>query len=153
MFRITRAIRFNSVLLFGNLENSNIVSRANARLSNNLGVKRTPVGQQTLGVSAEAGYEILHLIEPTAKQKIYPFLRYDFYDTMYAVEGNVVDKPRWERNALTEGINWFVTNEIVFKAHYQSRRLGSDNFDPATLVYTGKKQRENTFSLGIGFEF
>lgn len=146
-------LRFNSILLFGNLENSDVVSRANAKLSNNLGVKRTPVGQQALGFSAEAGYNLMPFIKSQTAQKLYPFVRYDYYDTMYSTEGNVVDKPRWERSGITEGINWFVTDEVVLKAHYQVRTLGSENFDPATLVYTGEHQKEKTFSVGIGFEF
>lgn len=146
-------LRFNSMLLFGNLQNSDIVSKANSSLSNNLGVKRNPVGKNALGFSAEVGYEMLHFVGTSTKQKIYPFARYDYYDTMFRTEGNVVDKPRWERNAITGGINWFIIPEVVVKAQYQDRRLGSENFDPATLSFTGEKQREKTFSVGIGFEF
>jgi hypothetical protein len=146
-------LRFNSVVLWGNLENSNIVTSKNASLSNNLGVKRTPVGKNAFGFSFEGGYEVLHFFNQATKQKVYPFVRYDYYDTMDQVEGTVVKKPRWERSAIMGGFNWFVHPQIVLKAHYQNRRLGSENFDPATLVYTGKKQQENTFSAGIGFSF
>ena len=146
-------LRFNSVLLWGNLENSNIVSSKNASLSNNLGVKRTPVGKNTLGFSFEGGYEILHFFKEGLTQKIYPFVRYDYYDTMHEVEGNVVKKPRWERSAIMGGVNYFVHPNVVLKAHYQSRTLSSENYDLATLTYTGKKQKENTFSAGIGFTF
>lgn len=146
-------LRFNSIFLYGNIENSDIVTAKNANLSNNLGVKRTAVGKNALGYSAEAGYEILHLIKPDSKQMLYPFMRYDYYDTMYDVEGTVVDKPRWERSAITGGFNWFVHPQIVLKVHYQNRRLGSENYNPTTLLYTGEKQQENTFSTGIGFTF
>lgn len=146
-------LRFNSVVLWGNLENSNIVTSKNASLSNNLGVKRTPVGKNAFGFSFEGGYEVLHFFNQTTKQKVYPFVRYDYYDTMNQVEGTVVKKPRWERSAIMGGFNWFVHPQIVLKAHYQNRRLGSENFNPTTLVYTGKKQQENTFSAGIGFSF
>lgn len=146
-------LRFNSVLLWGNLENSNIVTSKNASLSNNLGVKRTPVGKNALGFSFEGGYEVLHFINPNSKQKVYPFVRYDYYDTMQEVEGSVVKKPRWERSAIMGGFNWFVHPQIVLKAHYQNRTLGSENINPTTLAYTGKKQQENTFSAGIGFSF
>ncbi|MCY1307935.1 hypothetical protein D9M70_579030 [compost metagenome] len=139
--------------MWGNLENSNIVTAKNASLSNNLGVKRTPVGKNALGFSFEGGYEVLHFFNQTTKQKVYPFVRYDYYDTMNEVEGTVVKKPRWERSAIMGGFNWFVHPQIVLKAHYQNRRLGSENFDPNTLAFTGKKQQENTFSAGIGFSF
>jgi len=146
-------LRFNSVVMWGNLENSNIVSRKNATLSNNLGVKRTPVGKNMLGFSFEGGYEVLHFFKDNTKQKVYPFVRYDYYDTMHQVEGNVIRKPRWERSAIMGGFNWFPHPQIVLKAHYQNRMLGSDQYDPVTSLNTGRRQQENTFSAGIGFSF
>lgn len=146
-------LRFNAVALYGNLENSDIVSQKNANLSNNLGVKRTPVGKNAFGVSVEAGYNILPLLVTNTSQKLYPFLRYDYYDTMQDVEGAIVKNPRWQRSAITGGLNWFVHPQIVVKAHYSDRKLGSENYDPSTLQFTGSKQHEKTFSAGIGFTF
>ncbi|MEK6495151.1 autotransporter outer membrane beta-barrel domain-containing protein [Myroides odoratimimus] len=146
-------LKFSSVLLYGNIENSNIVSRKNANLSNNLGVKRTPVGKSMIGFSGDIGYEVLHFLNFKTKQQLYPFMRYEYYDTMYKTEGAVIRKPRWERSVITGGINWFLHPQVVLKAHYSSRRLGSDHFDPITSLNTGKKQRENTFTAGIGFTF
>ncbi|AJA70066.1 MULTISPECIES: hypothetical protein [Myroides] len=146
-------LKFSSVFLYGNIENSNIVSRKNANLSNNLGVKRTPVGKSMIGFSGDIGYEVLHFLNFKTKQQLYPFMRYEYYDTMYKTEGAVVRKPRWERSVITGGINWFVHPQVVLKAHYSSRRLGSDHFDPITSLNTGEKQRENTFTAGIGFTF
>jgi len=145
--------RFNAIGLYGNLENSNIVSIRNANLSNNLGVKRTPVGKNALGLSAEVGYNILPLIKSDSKQQLYPFMRYDYYDTMQDVEGSIIDNPRWERTTITGGINWFVHPQIVVKAQYSDRRLGSENYDLSTLEFTGEKQHDKTFSAGIGFKF
>lgn len=139
--------------IYGNLENSNIVSIKNASLSNSLGVKRTPVGKNAVGFTTEIGYEILHLMNTKTKQMLFPFLRYDYYDSMHDVEGSVIDNPRWQRSTITGGLNWFVAQEIVVKAHYSNRKLGSQNYDLATLQFTGEKQVENTFSIGIGFEF
>lgn len=146
-------LRFNAVALYGNLENSDIVSKKNANLSNNLGVKRTPIGKNAFGFSAEVGYNILPLIENNSNQKLYPFLRFDYYDTMQDVEGAIIKNPRWQRSAITGGVNWFVHPQIVIKAHYSDRRLGSENYNPSTLEFTGKKQHEKTFSAGIGFIF
>ncbi|SFZ89576.1 hypothetical protein SAMN05428642_101414 [Flaviramulus basaltis] len=146
-------LRFNVIGLYGNLENSNIVSVRNANLSNNLGVKRTPVGKNALGFSAELGYNILPLIKADTKQMLYPFMRYDYYDTMQDVEGDIIDNPRWERSTITGGFNWFVHPQIVVKAQYSDRRLGSENYNQSTLQFTGKKQHDRTFSTGIGFKF
>lgn len=145
--------RFNAEALYGNLENSNIVSQQNANLSNNLGVKRTAVGKNAVGFSAEAGYNVLPWVFSNTTQKLFPFLRYDFYDTMHEVEGAIIDNPRWQRSTITAGINWFILPKIVVKAQYSDRRLGSQNYDLNTLKYTGEKQHERSFSVGLGFEF
>ncbi len=146
-------LRLSSVVLYGNLQNSDIVSRKNATLSNNLGVKRTPVGQKMIGLSTELGYEVLHLLKPRSAFKLYPIIRGEYYDTMHDTEGAVVRKPRWQRSGLMGGLNWFITGQIVFKAHYQSRVLGSNHFDLISSLDTGKRQKENTLSAGIGFSF
>lgn len=146
-------LRTNATVLFGNVQNSNIVAYKNANLSNNLGVKRTPVGQQALGISAELGYNVLPLFLQRTTHKLYPFARFDYYDTMFDTEGSVVKNPRWERTTITGGVNWFIHPQIVAKAHYSDRKLGSQHYDFTTLQYTGKNQRERTFSVGIGFVF
>lgn len=146
-------LRFNGMLMYGALQNSHVITRLNASLPNTLGVKRNPVGHTALGAEFEIGYNILPLWKPNARQKLYPFARIDYYDSMFSTEGLVVDKPRWERTGYTAGINWFVHPQIVLKAHYQTRVLGSQHIDPATLIYSGKRQRENTISTGIGFAF
>ena len=145
--------RFNTIAVYGNVENSALVSLRNSNLSNNLGVKRTPVGKNALGFSAEIGYDILYFLTPNSKQQLYPFLRYDFYDTLYRVEGAVVDNQKWERNSFTAGVNWFVHPKIIVKTQYNYRQLGSQNLDLVTFIPTGKKQVEKTFSMGIGFVF
>ncbi len=146
-------LRIYSTAIYGNLENSNIVSLKNASLSNELGVKRTPVGKNALGFTTEVGYEVLHLFNSKSRQMLYPFMRYDYYDTMYKVEGSIIDNPRWQRNVITGGLNWVIAKEVTIKANYTNRTLGSQNYNLSTLQFTGKKQHENTFSLGIGFEF
>lgn len=145
--------RVHSDVLYGNLENSNIVSAKNSKLSNRLGVKRNPVGKNAFGFSTEVGYNILALIAPKSNQKLFPFGRYDYYDTFQDVEGNIIKNPRWRRSTLTGGINWFIIDHIAVKAQYADRRLGSENYNQNTLEYTGKKQHERTFSLGLAFEF
>lgn len=146
-------LRFNAIALYGDLQNSNIVTRKNSTLSNKLGVKRTPVGKNALGFAAEIGYESLHFLKPGSSQKVYPFARFDYYDTMYKTEGAVVRKPRWERKSVTAGLNWLITPQVVAKGQYQRRTLGSDHYDPVTSLNTGRKQMENSFSLGIAFSF
>lgn len=127
--------------LYGTLQNADAVSQANRNLSNNLNVKRTPVGSAAVGYSAEAGYNVLPFFGlHTVSLDV--FARYEYYDTMAEVTGNIFDNPRWERSTLTVGGMYHPLNQLVVKAAYSTRKLG-----------TATQNRENTFSMGLGFEF
>ncbi len=134
------ALKLRGMVLYGTLQNADRVSLANRNLSNNLNVKRTPVGSAALGMFIEAAYNIFTLWNQ--KKQLDIFARYDFYDSMYRVEGNIFDNPRWERSSITIGVNYFPHEKIALKVQYSLRRLG--------LI---DRNLERTFSLGIGFEF
>ena len=149
------AVKVRGVFFWGALENADRLSRVNRTLSNNLNVKRTPIGSSALGYYIEAGYDILSLFrQPRSNAKdtdlkdtppntvLDVFARYDYYDTMASVEGIIFDNPRWERSTWTFGINYHVHPKMVFKSHYSLRRLA-----------TTDKNKENTFALGFGFQY
>jgi hypothetical protein len=124
----------------GNIQNSDHLSTANRNLSNNLDVKRTPVGKMAAGGYLEAGYDLLSVFAQGCDAKGYLFGRAEWYDAMYRTEGNVSDNPRYERQVFTLGLNYFPHEDIVLKAHFAWSALGSD-------------EHENTFAFGLGFEF
>jgi hypothetical protein len=126
--------------LYGSLQNADAVSNANRNLSNNLNVKRTPVGSAAAGYAAELGFEVFELLKHPPKSKLIAFARIDSFDSMYKVEGNVSDNPRWQRDVYTAGLNWLPVPQIVIKSQYSVEKLGVD---------TDKWQR--TYSVGIGF--
>ena len=130
------------LLLYGHLQNSAVVSAANRNLSNNLNVKRTPVGSAALGWFVEAGYDLLPLLRRAPAddgRRLDVFARYDWYDSMYRVAGDVFDNPRWQREAVTAGVNWRLDPAFVAKAEYSHRTVGlaTDN-------------HEDTVALGFG---
>ena len=126
--------------MLGHLQNSEALSTANRNLSNNLGVKRTPVAKLAGGTYVEGGYDILHLTSREEKAKLYLFGRLDWYDSMMETEGTVSDNPRYERRVYTAGINFFPIESIVLKGRYATSSLGSGEID-------------DTIALGIGFDF
>ena len=149
------AVKIRGLFLWGMLENADQLSKVNRTLSNNLNAKRTPIGSSALGWYIEAGYDILSpfrqsnnstehedLQDTPPDQVLDVFARYDSYDTMASVEGIIFDNPRWERTAWTFGVNYHVHPKMVFKSHYSLRRLAAKD-----------KNRENTFSLGFGFQY
>jgi hypothetical protein len=127
--------------LYSTLENSDLVSSANRNLSNNLNVKRTPVGSAAGGYFVEAGYNVLSPFHADSLV-VMPFVRWEHYDSMARVTGEVFDNPRWQRRVLTGGVNVIPLDGLVLKAQYSHRRLGLPDMNT-----------ENTFSLGIGFWF
>ena len=133
-------VKVRGLFLYGTLENSDLVSKANRNLSNNLNVKRTPIGSRALGGYLEAGYNLLAFFKSSTVLDL--FIRYDNYDTMAAVEGKIFDNPRWERQTWTFGANYHPNPQLVFKGHYSARRLGTE-----------VDNKENTFALGLGFQY
>ncbi len=147
-FYEVNAVKVRGLVLWGTLENADRLSKVNRTLSNNLNVKRTPIGSTAFGWYLEAGYDVLSLFRAARAKSATPratldaFARYDYYDTMASVEGVIFDNPRWERTTWTFGVNYHAHPQLVFKAHYSLRRLA-----------TKDKNRENTFSLGFGFQY
>lgn len=132
------ALRITAYGMIGHVQNSEALSEANRNLSNNLGVKRTPVGEMAAGAYAEIGYDVLDKFNK--KTQCFVFGRFDYYDTMLRTEGEITDNPRYERTVYTAGINVLPIEEIALKAHYAYRTLGSGEI-------------EHTFLIGFGFEF
>ena len=143
-FYEVKAIKIRGLVLIGTLENAHLLSKVNRTLSNNLNVKRTPIGSSATGWYIEAGYDVLSLFRKSEEMshRLELFGRYDYYDTMASVEGVIFDNPRWERKTMTIGLNYHIHPQLVFKSHYSVRRLA-----------TKEKNKEDTLSLGFGFQF
>lgn len=140
-----RAFTLSGELLYGTLTNSEALSKANRNLSNNLNVKRTPLGASALGAFAELSAKTSRIWQKDPHEQdgaLYSFIRYDYYDSMFTTQGEIFDNPRWERSAITAGMAYYPIDDIILKIQYTSRTLG---------VPIANKQ--NAFSLGFAFEF
>lgn len=132
--------RVAALSMFGHIQNSEALSNANRNLSNNLDVKRTPVGKMAAGAYVEAGYDVLSFVKKEIKQELYPFARLEWYDSMLKTQGNIFNNPRYERQVYSVGLNYLPIKQIVLKASYAWRILGTE-------------QKEKTFAMGVGFSF
>lgn len=133
-------LKVRTNFIYGNLSNSALVSERNARLSVNSQNPRTPVAKNALGYYVELGYNVAQLIGILQEIKLFPFGKYENYNSMHDVETGVFANPRFERSVYTFGFNAVWKNQVVFKADYSSRIVGNGNYNT-----------ENTISLGIGF--
>ena len=151
------ALKARGMFLYGTLENSELISKTNRNLSNNLNVKRTPIGSRAFGGYLEAGYNLLSFFKSSLNTEaaLDLFVRYDNYDTMAEVKGNIFDNPRWERQTWTLGLNYHPHPQLVFKGHYSARILGStpvEILDTIPILDT-EFEDEHTFALGFGFQY
>jgi hypothetical protein len=125
--------------LYGNLENADLISKKNATLSSNTQFARTPVAKGAMTWAVEAGYDVFRLI-PDMNSKLYPFARYEYYNSMEEVSGTVYADKRFKRNVFSFGFNYLPIREMVIKMDYSMRKLGD-----------GAYNDENTFGLSIAF--
>ena len=129
-------VRANGI--YGNLSDSYAISKANKSLPKAAGYPKTSVAQNAIQYGIETGYDIFSLIG--VKGKLYPFVRYEYYNTMEKTETGVVADPRYQRDLYTAGINYYPLPNLVIKADYSGRRLGKGDYN-----------NENTFSVGAGY--
>ncbi len=143
--------RVSAMLFYGNLQNSEALSGQNRNLSNNLNVKRTPVGQAAAGAFLEAGIVVLGekaVLKPKISGELLIYGRFDYYDTMFETQGIIFNNPRWERQSITCGAVYKIIKQVNLKLQYTMRTVGA----PAPTSVNGGKQ-ENTLVAGFGFEF
>ncbi len=127
--------------LYGTLQNASIISDANKNLSNNLNVKRTPVGSAVFGNFIEAGYDILPMIcNNPADAKFYVFGGYYYYDTMFKTSGSTFNNPRWDRREIRGGLNYQWNNMVGVKADLTNRK-----------IKIPENNIENTITIAITF--
>lgn len=134
-----RALTVRGCFMYGTLENADLVSQYNANLPRTLQVPRTPVASAATFYYGEIGYDLLSLLNPGSTHKLYPFARYDYYNSMENTDAGVFPVPRFERKVVTGGLNYFLTPNVVLKADYSRRTFGDPNVND-----------ENTVSLGFG---
>ncbi len=125
--------------VYGHLWDAEIITKHNRSLSNNLDAPRTEVASDALAVWGEFGFDLLSLSDVTTNQKLIPFIRLEYYDTMLRVDETIFDNPRYSRTIAAAGINYTLDNALTFKLEYMQRRLAlftdqSSNFRPETTI-------------------
>jgi hypothetical protein len=97
------------------------------------------LGSSMYGYYIDLGYNVLRTVK-TEKQLI-PFVRYSNYDTHYTVSENMTDNLSYQKNVVTTGLSFFLTQGAVVKADLQFVKTG------VTDKYA------TTFNAGFGVMF
>lgn len=131
-------VRGNAI--YGNLSDAYEIGTINKTISKNIQYPRTPVATNALTYSAEAGFDVLSFWN--RKEKLFPFVRYEYYNSMEAADEETFLDPRHKRTVITAGLNFFPLPNLVIKADYARRiidsgNLNSENTIGLALAYTG----------------
>lgn len=130
------AVRAN--VLTGHLSDSYQISAINKNLPEASQYKRTPVASNALSYSIEAGYNVLPLFHLPTRDKLFPFLRYEYYNSMEKTANGILADKRFERDVITAGLNYFPVQNLAIKADFSHRILGKGNYN-----------NENTFGIAL----
>ncbi len=125
--------------LQGNLGDAAQISKINNSLSSQSKNPRTPVAKGALSYGAEFGFNVLKFF-PQFKTKLYPFARYEYYNTMEIVEKSQIADPRFKKEIYTLGLNYFLKSNVAVKLDYSMRKIDDGNFNT-----------ENTLGLAVVF--
>lgn len=121
-----KGIRGQALGVLGHLSNAAAISSRNDRLSNELGVDRTPVSDKALALAAEVGYDVAPHLGFCEANALEPFVRFDYYDTMYDPRADLFDNPRYERMVLAAGVSYTYDNALTGKLEWRRRSFGTD---------------------------
>lgn len=126
-------------IVYGTLGDSEELSKVNRRNSGSSGYPRTDVASRAVSYGGEAGYNIGSFFG-NKSPRIYPFLRYEYYNPMEHTQGGVLADKRLQVSVLSGGVNYYALPNLVVKAEYAHRRIGG-----------GKYNSENTASIGLAY--
>lgn len=118
--------------IYGNLSDSEEISKINKNISKNIQYARTPVARNSMTYSIETGYDVLSLLNK--KEKLFPFIRYEYYNSMEQTEGLIFQDVRYKRQVLSAGINFFLHDNIALKVDYSKRIIDNGNFNNENTI-------------------
>ncbi|MGH7725144.1 MAG: FAD:protein FMN transferase [Candidatus Eiseniibacteriota bacterium] len=98
------------------------------------------VGSRQFGWYGELGYDILRPISPNSTMSLYPYVRYEQYDTQKEVPSGFLRNPANERTVLTAGAAFYPHTQVSVKTDYQWRTNEAE---------TGLNQ----FNVNLGYLF
>ncbi len=124
--------------IYGDLTDSKAISDVNRTIFTKTGYPLTAVAKNAMTYSAELGYDVFGPFR--MKQKLIPFVRYEYYNTAETVEEGARQQPRYKRDIFSFGLNYQILPNMVIKADYAIRRIDYGNYND-----------EHTFGIGLAY--
>lgn len=133
-----RNLTARASFVYGTLGDSEALSKENRRLSSSSGYPRTDVASTAMSYGAELGYNVGSFF--AGNHRIYPFLRYEYYNPMEKTQGSVLADQRVKATVFTTGANYYALPNLVIKGEYAHRQVGGGDYNS-----------ENSLSIGIAY--
>ena len=143
-------ITFRGNYLEGHLTSGSGIDYINNYYSKLSGYSRKgPVAKKVLNYNFELGVNLKNVFNGGEKfPVIYPFAHYEYYNPQKEGEnGQIMDK-RCEVSYWAWGLNYFALPNLVIKADYTFRRIGTDEMFKNTK---SKYNNENEFCISIAY--
>ena len=132
----SRAVRARALLLYGHLDNADVITERNRSLANALEVPRTDVSDNAIAAWAEFGWNLASVLDIDERHRIEPYVRGEYYDTAFNPRDSMPDLPRFESYIATGGASYTWANQVAMKLDYTHRWFGSQDLrqqDEVTL--------------------
>lgn len=102
--------------------------------------------KNALAYGAEVGLNLRTLTGVSRMPVIYPFARYEYFNPQQKGEPTQTMDTRQQVSKWVGGLNWFALPNLVVKADWSTRRIGTSN-----LFGGGQYHRENEFAIGVAY--
>ncbi|MCM1291771.1 MAG: hypothetical protein NC201_07770 [Prevotella sp.] len=134
-------------LTYGHLGNTKAVNDRNNRLPNASPYSRlTPVAKNALSYGAEIGFDFGKTFRIKGCPKFVPFARYEYFNPQKSVAKPFAPDNRLEVSKWAVGLNWFPLPNLVVKADYNMRQIGTQK-----IFGKGPYNSQNEFCIGIAY--
>ena len=142
-----RYLTLRADLTYGHIGNTRALNERNGRLPNASPYSRlTPIAKHALSYGAELGLDIKNILNIAGCPSLFPFGRYEYHNPQKVVEKPWSPDRRLEVSKWTAGLNWFALPNLVVKADYSTRQIGTSK-----VFGKGNYNSENEFSIGIAY--
>jgi hypothetical protein len=135
-------IRARALALYGHVENADVITERNRSLSNALEAPRTDISDNALAAWFELGWNLASSLDIDPRHRIEPYVRAEYYDTVFNPRDGMPDLPRFENYLATVGTGYTWSESVAFKLDYTHRWLGSESL---------RQQDEVRFSANFVF--
>lgn len=135
-------------MVHGNLGSSYAITQQKELFQKNAAPysKMAPIAKYAVSYAGEVGVNIGAFFSKP-QVRLYPFVRYEYYNPQEKGERGQTMEARLQTSMWTLGINWYALPNLVIKADWTTRHIGTDKVFSTHSRYTS----ENDLSIGVAY--